>query len=133
MIDTKEDEIEEEELFRFRRKKKKSTPTLSYAIYLLTIFAILVVTIIGIKGTQLNNYCPAKEVPCQVLLKKGEQNPYRASNYASYSGWHFSGYADLDRCWVGLPTFCGECSVGYENETRACRQKFPSYKARTRR
>lgn len=105
-------------------------PVLSYSIYLLVIFTLLVIIVLGAKGTNLDNYCPNKPVDCQIFLNQGEKSPYRQAVTATYTGWHFAGYADTKGCWVGLPKMCDYCDSSYSNRVNLCAKKYPEYRTK---
>ncbi|MBF0106650.1 MAG: hypothetical protein HQM16_15150 [Deltaproteobacteria bacterium] len=114
------------------KRTRVKKPSLSYSVYLLAILALLIIIVVGLKGTKLDNYCPAKKIPCQVYLNKGEKSPYR-NVHAAYSGWHFSGYAEVKACWVGYPAFCDICNDSPDARNAACDMVFPRHQAKATR
>lgn len=104
-------------------------PVLNYAIYLLTIFALLVIIVVGVNGSNLDNYCPAKEIDCQVYLSQGQKSPYRTVK-APYTGWHYGGHAKVPGCWAGYPQFCSICDDTQALRAQACQAKYPGFSSR---
>lgn len=102
-------------------------PTVSYAVYLVMIFALLLLIVVGFKGTNLNNYCMNKEIDCQVYLQSGAKSPYRNNIVAPYTGWHFAGHVPMQTCWVGPPRFCDYCNDTTSERTTACQSHYPGY------
>lgn len=109
------------------KNSKSSRPALSYSVYLLLIFAILVLIVVGLNGTQLRNYCPNREIDCQIYLQQGQVSPYRDEINAKTSGWYYAGHVAVDTCWVGWPKFCEICQDNIAMRTKACQQKFPNF------